>query len=99
MAQLHWTQSTNTYDYFRNLWRKHFYSTPIYFAFDFNGQSTPDARYVTIFALFPSSEAAGFFTVYLVLSPMEDETAQSRDEHTTFLKFVQIFFQAMFFQC
>lgn len=54
----------------------------------FDGHTTPDAHYVGVFATFPSQNAHGFEVVCLALSPMEDETRQTADEHISFLSYV-----------
>lgn len=66
---------------------------PDRFALVFDGQTTPEAHYVAVFATFPDKTETGFKEICLALSPMENEETQDANEHITFLHFVLSIFQ------
>lgn len=47
----------------------------------FDGHTTLETHYVTVFATYPSGTTLGYGYVCLALSPLEDETTQDSDEH------------------
>lgn len=61
---------------------------PDRFALVFDGQTTPEAHYVAVFATYPNENASGYLAACLAMSPLEDETTHSAEEHVEFLRFV-----------
>lgn len=57
-------------------------------ALTIDGQSTLPAHYGATFASFPTNDGQRFFTEFLAVSPLKDETTQDVDEHISFMEFV-----------
>ena len=61
---------------------------PNRFAIVFGGWSSGITHYLCVFAKFPSRKNRGYESRLLALSPLEDETSLSADEHIEFLSYV-----------
>ena len=63
-------------------------SLPDKFALVFDGWSSKDTHYVSIFATYPSFCSSGYEKVLLGFSPLDDEEALNAENHVDFIKFV-----------